>query len=63
VARGLAIVDGMVEVPHVCPHLNTEHKCDLHGDEKPQACRDSPYNTDCLPATCGFTFTDGDQGG
>lgn len=67
-ARGLEIVDGMVQVPHVCPHLTsygegcTAHKglfrCDLHGEAKPEACRVFPFSERCLPAKCGFTFAE-----
>lgn len=60
-ARGLEVVDGMVCVQHVCPHLLEvqpgKFLCELQGDAKPQACQDSPYNDTCKPAGCGFTFT------
>ena len=62
-ARGLTITDGMVEVPHICPHLTADRKCDLDGDSKPQTCRESPYSDLVKPAGCGFTFTDGSTGG
>ncbi|MBE3040408.1 MAG: hypothetical protein IMZ62_16555 [Chloroflexi bacterium] len=56
-ARGFVVKDGMVVVPHVCPHY-VDGGCELHGDSKPQACKDAPFGPELLPATCGFTFTD-----
>jgi len=45
-ARGLTLVqqnDNLTEfwIPSVCPHLKGG-RCDIHGTDKPEACRDYP---------------------
>jgi hypothetical protein len=58
-ARGIVIVAGRyATLDHRCAQQNDDGTCKLHGENKPQICRDFPAEPDHLLPGCGFSFTE-----